>query len=349
MTLQDFIDETKQRYRTLPTTTATRRTAKAFRYGVARRIGHYIGEPIWKRDDWDVLIALDTCRTDLWREVAPEYDALPNDASPVWSNASCSIDWINRNFNGYPNEVKRTGYVTANPFADHDSESAKSADLTDTDLAYFDPLYKTHWTDVTPEDTATSLHEETGRAKVGSGIATVPPEAVTDHAIEAWRNRDALGFDRLVVHYMQPHEPYRARPGWGSGDSNLLENLVDEEADAGASIWPQLQDGNISLAEFWKVYKDNLRWVLDDLSERLVTNMDAEIVFTADHGNALGELGEWHHPPGAIGPSVRRVPWVSVEGTDSHTVKPGVSVAETTSQNPGEVDTDAQLKALGYK
>jgi hypothetical protein len=216
-------------------------------------------------------------------------------------------------------------------------------------LAFFQQLYKTHWTDLNPEDTASSLHEETGRAKVGSGIATVPPEAVTDHAIEAWRNRESLGFDRLVVHYMQPHEPYRARPGWGSGDSNLLENLVDEDADAGASIWPQLQDGNISMTEFWKVYKDNLRWVLDDLSDRLLTNMDAEIVFTADHGNALGEWGEWHHPPGAIGPAVRRVPWVQVTGHDRRTVTPGEDVLYSEDSLSSEQDPESQLRALGYK
>jgi len=332
MTLQDFIDETKQRYRTQPLTTATRRSAKALRNGAFRRLGRHIGRPIWDRDDWDVLVVLDTCRTDLWREVAADYDELPTEPSPVWSNASCSIDWNDRNFNGYPDEVRRTGLVTANPFADHDADTCRSADVEDTSLGYFAPLYRTHWKEL-----------------FDGQIATVTPEDMTDHAIATWRERDALGIDRLVVHYMQPHEPYRARPEWGSGDSKLLENLIDEDAEAGASVWKDLEAGRIDMDEFWAVYKDNLRWVLDDLTERLLSNMDADIVFTADHGNALGELGEWHHPPGAIGPSVRRVPWVSVEGTDSRTANPGVCVGETGSQNPSGVDTGEQLKALGYK
>lgn len=346
MSLHDYISETKTRYRTQPLTTASRRSARALANGALRRIGRYIGRPIWARDDWDVLVVLDTCRTDLWQDVATDYPELPGAPNGVWSNASCSIDWINRNFNGYPSETNRTGYVTANPFADHNTESAKSADLSESNLAYFNPLYKSHWADVTAEGAASDLHADTGRAKVGSGIATVPPEDVTDHAITAWRQRDALGIDRLVVHYMQPHEPYRSRPAWGSGDSNLLENLVDEDAEAGASIWPQLQDGNIPMDEFWRVYKDNLRWVLDDIDERLLDNMDAEIVFTADHGNALGEWGEWHHPPGAIGPSVRRVPWAAVESTDNGRVRPDVDVTATAEVAP---DADAQLRALGYK
>jgi len=330
MSLHDFLTETRQRYRTQPLSTATRRTARAFRNGAFRHVGRHIGRPIWDRDDWDVLVVLDTCRTDLWREVADEYPRLPTDPNPVWSNASCSIDWNDRNFNGHPDEVARTGLVTSNPFADHDADTCRSADVADTELAYFKPLYRTHWQDL-----------------ADGQIATVTPEDVTDHAIAAWRDRERLGFDRLVVHYMQPHEPYRARPDWGSGDNKLLENLVDGDAEAGASIWPKLEDGEIDMDEFWRVYQDNLRWVLDDITDRLLTNMEADIQISADHGNALGEWGEWHHPPGAIGPAVRRVPWVAVQGTDTEDVHPGVEVDETGAQT--DVDTEEQLAALGYK
>lgn len=324
MTLQDFIEESIERYQTQPVTRATKRTAMAFRNGAFRHVGRHIGSPIWARE-WDVLVVLDACRYDLWQEVASEY-GLPTDETH-WSNASCSIDWIRRNFNAYPDEARRTGYVTSNPFADHDTPSARSAGLADEPLGHFRPLYKTEWTE---------LFE--------GQIATVPPETVTDHAIDAWRNRDELGFDQLVVHYMQPHEPYRARPGWGSGDHKLLGNLIDPETPAGSSIWPALEDGDVDLEEFWSVYQDNLRWVLDDVSERLLENLDGEIVLTADHGNALGELGEWHHPPGAIGPSVRRVPWTQVQATDQGTVQPEIDVSEPLE----EVEVTDQLEALGY-
>jgi hypothetical protein len=172
----------------------------------------------------------------------------------------------------------------------------------------------------------------------------VPPETVTDHAISAWRERNSLGIERLVVHYMQPHEPYRARPEWGSGDSKLLENLVDPDQPAGASVWPVLQEGGIEMDEFWEVYKDNLRWALDDVTERLLPNVGGDVVISADHGNALGEWGEWHHPPGAIGPAVRRVPWVPIECEDGHTVDPDVSAGDAASP-----DVNEQLAALGYK
>jgi len=328
MSFHDWLVESRQRYRTHPPWTATRRSARAFINGAFRPLGRYIGHPIWHHTNWDVLVVLDACRYDLWNEVAPEYDLATN--REVWSNASCSIDWINRNFNAYPQHARRTGYVTANPFADHSTTSARSADLRDGPLAYFKPLYQSHWSEL-----------------YDGQIATVVPEDVTDHAIAAWRDRDQQDMERLVVHYMQPHEPYRSRPEWGSGDNKLLENLVDSDTPAGSSIWPQLEAGNISRSEFWQVYKDNLRWVLDDVTERLLPNLDGRVVVTADHGNAVGEWGEWHHPPGALGPAVRKVPWVDVDCTDEQTVQPDVQLDATAKDV--NVDTEARLEALGYR
>lgn len=345
MTLNDWFEESVHRFQTQRPTTAAKGSTRAFIRGGVRRVGRHIGSPIWEHKGWDVLVVLDACRTDLIREVIDEYPPLPDphEVSTVWSNASCSIDWINRNFNQYPRHARRTGYVTANPFADHGSESAQSADLSKSDIGYFEPMYRTHWQDVTSDGLATETHRETGRAKVGSGIATVPPRAVTDHTITAWRTRHELRIDQLVAHYMQPHEPYRSRPNWVSGDHKLLENMVtDGESKAGRSIWPKLQKGEIPMEEFWEVYKDNLRWVLDDVTERLLPNVQGRVVLTADHGNALGEWGEWHHPPGAIGPSVRRVPWVTIDATDTESIQPDIETGES------DAGAEEQLKALGY-
>lgn len=299
----------------------------AFVHGALRRADAQFGTPIWERGNWDILVILDGCRHDLWTEVATEYDSLPPASESVRSNASCSIDWIERNFNAYPDEAARTGYVTANPFAAHDDPNSQSADLTEGTVGFFDPLYKTHWTELSDGE-----------------IATVPPEVVTDHAIRTWRDRDELDIDRLVVHYMQPHEPYRSRPEWGSGNHKLLENLVDEDGEAGSSIWPAIRAGEIDIDEFWRVYQDNLRWVLDDVCTRLLSNCEGSVVLSSDHGNALGEWGEWHHPAGAVSPAVRRVPWATLECSDDQTVTP-----DWEPSNEVTASTKEQLAALGYR
>lgn len=340
MTFSDWVHDSRRRYREESFGHATRESAVKFIHGAVRRFDRYFGTPVWDRGDWDVLIILDACRHDIWEEVAPEYDELPDEAPYIRSNASCSIGWIKRTFNRCPEEASTAGYVTANPFANHDTPTTESADITGSQVAHFDPLYETEWTEVTPS--GDMIPDDVQRAKVGSGVATVPPKTVTDYAIDRWRRR-AGGMNRLVVHYMQPHEPYITRPGWGSGDSDLLGNLIDPEEQAGASVWPKVQDGEVDLDEFWEVYCDNLRWVLDDITERLLPNIEGDVVISADHGNGLGEWGVWHHPPGAIGPGVRRVPWVEIECSDSETIKPELDgeMTENTSM-------EEKLEALGY-
>lgn len=81
-------------------------------------------------------------------------------------------------------------------------------------------------------------------------------------------------------------------------------------------------------------------WLTDSI-DRYRTHSPATA--TKDTLNALGEWGEWHHPPGALSPAVRRVPWVPIRGVDRGTVEPAV----------GETGVDAgvesQLEALGYR
>lgn len=343
MTLSRWLKDTAQRYRSQPLTLATLKSAYKLRMGAQRRVASWVGTPVWDRE-WDVLVILDACRPDQMAAVLDEYGQLPDEAATHWSRGSCSFDWIDRTFNDHPQAAARAGYVTANAFTNHDTPTQPSADLTEDDLAFLKRLYKSHWQDVTPDGDAQQTHADTGRAKVGSAIATVPPEPVTDHAIAAWRDRDQHDMDRLVIHYMQPHEPYRAHPEWGSGDSKALENLVDEKPETAESLWPQALNGTISHKALWQAGVANLRWVLDDVTERLLPNCEATVAISADHGNAMGEWGEWHHPPGALGPQVRRVPWLTVEATDSRSIEPDTDGAETVNAS-----TDTQLKALGYR
>lgn len=323
MSLQEWIDGTKRRFDQQPPITAAAVSAREFARGVVRRtLDPTIGRSIWSRGDWDICLVLDAARTDLMREAAAEYDELPG-MDTVWSNASCSIDWIDRQFNGRK-DTSHVGYVTANPWTSHDCDGVESADV-DGQVGHLRKLYETDW-------------QET------HGVETVPPEVVTDHAIDAWRRREELGIERLVVHYMQPHEPYRSRPEWGSGDHALLEDLVDGDGEnAGASIFPRVQRGEVSVKEFRDVYLDNHHWVLEDVTARLLENVDGDVAITADHGNGLGEWGVWHHPPADVTPAVRRVPWIEVESRDEKTVLPNISSTGT------EASTLDQLEALGYR
>lgn len=320
MTFADWLAESVERYRTQPAHVATRRSAQEFWRGAVRRsIDPHLGQTWWERDeDWDVLVVLDAMRVDVADEVIDE------DVRGVWSPASTSIDWIERHFaDGYRDEWRDTAYVTGNPFAANDAESARSADLDEKRLAHFDPVYKRKWQK--------------------DAVGTTPPEAMTEAALSAWARDDV---DRLIVHYMQPHQPFRSRPEWEHVYSNL-ENLTTDVNQGGPDIWKRCRDGELGREDVWEAYRDNVEWVWEEVTEYLLPYLDGDVLVTADHGNGMGEWGVWSHPPATIAPQVRKVPVIAPEEVGFADATPGVDGAETGPQN--DSSTVEQLEALGYR
>lgn len=267
---------------------------KAWRWVLGQAGRFFPGEEIWARD-WDICCVLDGCRSDTFREVV---DA---DADVMRSVASTSQTWLPRTFGNRDNSS--TAYITGNPYADR-------LDLEGFAYAHLEPV-----ADV-------------------DNIETVDPAALTERAVNVWRRRDELGVDKLVVHYMQPHVPFRSRPEW-----------FDQWRDTdtwGSSLWHDLKEGDLEHGELFDAYRDNLRWVMEAGVEPLSHNVTANIAVTADHGNAAGEGFIYGHPRGVPTPSLRRVPWYEIEARDHKTVTPQTQSPQT------EYDRTDQLAALGY-
>ena len=272
------------------------------------------GRPIWDAAaEWDVLVVLDACRVDLMRELAGEYAFVggPANVDARWSVASKSNDWLRRTFAPeHATEVRRTAYVTGNPF------TAKA--ILPVEPAATDEVWTYAWDD---------------------DLRTVPARALTDRAIATWRDRSD-DVDRMVVHYMQPHAPFVDRPDLGDygGPDAFGEGL--------GNVWAAIGDG-ISLEEMWALYRDNLRYALDDVAI-LLDNLDAErVVLTADHGNGVGEFGVYGHPSDLLVPAVRRVPWVETTARDTGDHDPATWL-ETTDDATTDADVQDRLQALGY-
>jgi len=315
MSFNDWLQNTKERYRTQPPSTATKTSARRLLNGAFRRtLDEWIGVNWWERDDWDILVVMDATRVDLAQETLDEP------VKSVWSNASTSIDWIERHFaDAYQDDWEDAAYITANPFAQNDSESARSADLDEKPLGAFEPVYADRWTK--------------------EPVGTTPPEAVTERAVTTWGQTDV---DRMIVHYMQPHQPFRSRPDWETVYSNL-ENLTTELNQGGPDIWARVRDGEMPKAEAWDAYKDNLWWVWCNIHTDLIPNVSGQVLVTADHGNALGEFGAWGHHGGMMNPHTRKVPVLGPYTT-------GLDVSDTETDYAYVTgETDEQLTALGYK
>jgi hypothetical protein len=290
-----------------------------------------VGTHVFDRD-WDALLVLDTCRVDALRTVADEYDFL-DDIESITSVGSTSGEWVAHTFDeSYRSEIEQTAYVTANP---HSETVLRERN---TPPQFFPaPLTWPSWDPVSPE----TLGEltEVWRHAHDDAIGVTPPAVTTDWAIDVGRRPDT---DRLIVHYMQPHEPYIAEyvgsddlPTDGDGTA-----LPPERADP----LDCLESGDISHQEAWTAYLDNLRLVLDEV-ESLLSNLDAETVaITADHGEAFGEHGFYEHPVGCPHPVVKRVPWVETTATDS-----GERETADVTERETTASVSEQLSALGYR
>jgi hypothetical protein len=283
------------------------------------------GENIYSRD-WDVLVILDACRTDLMREVIKErrndYQFFQEASlDSFYSLASYSKGWMERNFTqDKADEMKNTLHVTGNPFSD--------SCLNETDFARLDEVWKTGW-----DDTA----------------GVVPPRPVTDAAISRWRDNSNDDM-QMIVHYMQPHIPF-LNFDMSKTTSLNPEAWGEATGDDGPDkdIWMQLRDDELSYETVWNAYRENLELVLDDV-EILLNNLDAEsVVLSADHGNALGERGIWGHPRGIAIDSLREVPWVETTGVDSEEYEPEFSAQSSEgTEELGADEVTERLEHLGY-
>lgn len=243
------------------------------------------GENVYSRE-WDVLVILDACRTDLLREISTEYRFLSS-IDKFSSQGSCTAGWMEGNFSEEKrDEIEKTTYVAGNPFA--------RSKLTDKPFVNLDHVWRYGW---------------------DSNFGGVPPRPVTDRAIDIARSNNP---DRLIIHYLQPHIPFVSE----DSEALQLENFGGDHYNATPGDWVLVQRGKRAPNAVWSDYQETLRWVLNDVS-LLVENIDAsKMVISADHGNAFGEWGIYGHPGRTPLPCLTEVPWTEVSTTDSETYEP---------------------------
>ncbi len=300
-----------------------------------------IGTNVFSRD-WDVLVLLDTCRVDALDEVAPEYNFL-QDNNPIWSVGGRSPEWIAKTFSEqYSEKIQNTAYLSANVFSEEilKNRHHESSLRAETNLAYR-LLSRVPTVDVSTLGSFEYLYnyEPIGTdGPLGHKQGGTPPRYVTERAITVSREQD---FDRMILHYLQPHPPYVA---------NAIESgreLEKYEYD----WWGYLGETG-DYETVWNTYLDELRYALDDI-ELLLENLDANTVaISADHGEAFGEFWEYGHHTGSINPYVRKVPWVETTASDQRThtpdTTPPAKQIDHKNGNGGK-STEDRLEALGYK
>lgn len=327
MTVGDFLIEAREDYQRYGSK-SLRITAEELFHGILSRIGYFYnyGGDFYNHD-WDLLILLDACRWDLMEEVIDEYDFIETYDTFV-GQSSHSREFLHKTFMKNKRSGAKKLQVWKEVLEDPDNiEIFKNHYQMQDDEKISQTAYITWnmFSEMLEGDTFYD-YAALGRQEWGYDDQILDPRKLTDYAIDLLRSESP---ERTIVHYMQPHTPFRNSDG----------------TEVSGSVWDRIQRGEKDYQEAWAEYKDNLRWVLDEV-ELLLENVDSEkVIISSDHGNAIGEWGCYGHRPYVPIEGVKRVPWVETTATDKETYEPEVEELESADKN----EIQERLKALGYK
>jgi len=322
MSLQRWVSKTASYYRRSGFVEGTRQTAENTIQSLLGRVDPYINGSNIYDGDWELLIIVDACRSDLLQYVAAEYDWLPETIETRRSVGCATRTWMQRTFTSeHKADMAATDYVVANPYS--------SKLLDESEFNTLDEVHQYAW---------------------DNDIGTVHPRPVTERAVHLHRTQ---GADRLLVHYLPPHFPSIPDP---LGYNLSIQNFLADNDGSGVywnSVWDALREGEISRDRVWEAYRANLMNVLDDIGV-LLANVDAECaILTSDHGNAFGEWWTYGHPARVYNPVNRRIPFVRVDASDERTLEPSknwtIAQDADSTENPEENGLEDRLAALGYR
>jgi hypothetical protein len=272
------------------------------------RLSRNRGVNVFDRD-WDLCIVLDACRWDLMEAVEDEYEWFET-TDTIWSVGATSPEWIERTFNwSDPAEHDGVAYVTWNGWS-----SKSDCDLSN--LAFVDEVWGYAWDD---------------------DRGMMPPSTMSDRTIAAMRREEV---DHVIAHYMQPHVPFVESDL--TRDVTLDHHLYDGQEVT--KVWDRLKHEPSLRNEIWKEYKNNLRFVLDDIEAKILTNVDAErAVITSDHGNGMGEFGQYGHSRRQHTKYHHLVPWYTFSCEDTGTYESKIRY-----KSADDAVADERLRELGY-
>jgi hypothetical protein len=314
------------------------------------------------QESWNHLILLDACRYDVfaqcWNRFFPAGRLECGD-----SIGTATVEWRDRSF---PNQYPDVVYVSSNPYIN----SRKPA------LGFYAPDHFHAIVDVWATDW-------------DSTAGTVYPDKVTRAALGAHRD---FPDKRLIVHYIQPHAPYISQAGSLPGfpvpnidNGNILVGIPDMSAETPRQrkwfrrFLPIVdaflpEPASWSLAQWLgmpprspmdamrrrlgrrglrQAYQANLEAVLKEVIG-LVESLPGRIVITADHGERLGELGNYSHRAGSSSRYLRQVPWLVIDRPHkSHTAphhppEPPNSPSPEPTSPEDQARIEERLRALGY-
>lgn len=280
--------------------------------------------------DWEIAIILDTCRVDALKQVSEQYEFI-DEVNSMISVGAATPEWVSNTFTSeYESEVESTAYVTGNGFVE--AILSETVSPEGHEGANFAP---TNWDTVGLDEfellDLVWRSDDICKSNTGEQYYA-QAQTVADHAISYWRQNN---YDRMIVHFVEPHHPY------------LQAKQIDSHTDDNSKVYHPFRylqnDGDFN--DVWQYYISELRAGLDGVRS-LIENVDANrVLITADHGETFGEYYEYHHRSGSINPYLRKVPVVWTAADNLMKRSPSVDTSNNRDKNES---IRSHLSALGY-
>lgn len=230
--------------------------------------------------EWDNLIILDACRHDYYQEQVEE-------CKKIISAGGATPEFMEKNFSeGSWGDVT---YVSGCNFLEKDRFKSWTGKNPENVFGKVVRVFESHW---------------------DYDKNTVWPEDVYEEAIN---NIDNDENERVIIHFMQPHNPFIKYEFDAKTDGMYVygEDLEKNDPKKFQHIMALGESDQISNDQIIQGYKSNIDYVMKFV-RKLSNKLDGKTVVTADHGELLGEKGLYGHSYGSKAKPVREVPWHEV-------------------------------------
>lgn len=270
--------------------------------------------------EWDYLIVLDACRYDEFEKVYSNF--FKGSLEKKISRGTGTAEWLHKTFSSRYNY----DYISANPFINSHgiplNESFKGCEEDWKPTEKFRKIIDS-WDQDWDEE-----------------LDTVHPRDLTDRAINHESGR------KTIIHYIQPHRPYITCPEegelWdareritGMEEKSSKRKIIDSTRGLWNPVFKRFPDSvkwkikdlfNVEQDHFgklvkkigpektWEYYRKDLELALEEIKRFVEQNPGKKIIITADHGELLGENGDWGHELESDKKGLKEVPWLEVEG-----------------------------------
>lgn len=269
------------------------------------------------------LIILDACRYDIFSEIVVDY--IKGELQMVWGSGRWTGEYTVRTWNDFCDLV----YFSSMPVvSDKHFERMGSYYRPSHQFDELVPLWDKDW---------------------DKSRGTVPADRVSDSVLRYVSQTDD---PRFVAHYAQPHVPYigdtEILPWDGESDRDI-QIRIDMDDTPTTTFYHMVRENKISDEKLQKAYEDNLRYVLNEVV-RLIRRVNCPVIITSDHGEHLGENGEYFHKNDSI--LLRKVPWFVVNDDEIGGVDIEEEYESSFKDNKTTATTDEieeRLAHLGYR